>query len=161
MLPVENGAGEPIGERSRRRTFARLTTFELACPECGTIDCVISARPWWRKRANGGRPVDPIPKRRELIGLRQLHTRGWHDPVNMQCECLPATRSSCPLPSQKNIAARHQETRRIASTQSWSSRPCTQAVASCVRQIRFSTYHLSGNRTSSFRTRPERTAACN
>ena len=29
------------------------------------------------------------------------------------------------------------------------------------RQIRFSTYHSSGNRTSSRRTRPERTAACN
>ncbi len=29
------------------------------------------------------------------------------------------------------------------------------------RQIRFSIYHSSGNRTSSFRTKPERTAACN
>ena len=34
--------------------------------------------------------------------------------------------------SQQGIAARHQETRRIASTQSWSSRRCTQAAVSCV-----------------------------
>ena len=29
-----------------RRTFARLTAFDVACPNCGTVDCVSSLRPW-------------------------------------------------------------------------------------------------------------------
>jgi hypothetical protein len=35
-----------------RRTFARLTAFDLACPVCGTVDSVSSLRPWWKRKAN-------------------------------------------------------------------------------------------------------------
>ena len=35
-----------------RRTFARLTAFDVACPQCGTIDSVSRLRPWWKRKAN-------------------------------------------------------------------------------------------------------------
>ena len=33
-----------------RRTFARVTAFDLACPNCGAVDCVRTASglPWWK-----------------------------------------------------------------------------------------------------------------
>jgi hypothetical protein len=35
-----------------RRTFARLTAFDVACPRCGTVDSVSCLRPWWKRKAN-------------------------------------------------------------------------------------------------------------
>ena len=35
-----------------RRTFARLTAFDVACPQCGTVDSVSCLRPWWKRKAN-------------------------------------------------------------------------------------------------------------
>jgi hypothetical protein len=35
-----------------RRTFARLTAFDVACPVCGTVDSVSALRPWWKRKAN-------------------------------------------------------------------------------------------------------------
>jgi hypothetical protein len=37
---------------SPRRTFARLTAFDVACPQCGTVDSVSSLRPWWKRETN-------------------------------------------------------------------------------------------------------------
>jgi hypothetical protein len=33
-----------------RRTFARVWAFDIACPNCGVIDCVRTrvGRPWWK-----------------------------------------------------------------------------------------------------------------
>ena len=45
-----------LTEQSRsqpgRRTFARLTAFDVACPQCGTVDSVSSLRPWWKRKTN-------------------------------------------------------------------------------------------------------------
>jgi hypothetical protein len=38
--------------RQPRRTFARLTAFDVACPTCGTVDCVSAQRPWWKRKTN-------------------------------------------------------------------------------------------------------------
>ena len=35
-----------------RRTFARLTAFDVACPQCGAVDSVSCLRPWWKRKAN-------------------------------------------------------------------------------------------------------------
>jgi hypothetical protein len=35
-----------------RRTFARVTSFDLACPVCCAIDSVSCLQPWWRRKAN-------------------------------------------------------------------------------------------------------------
>ena len=117
-----------------RRTFARLTAFDVACPNCGTVDCVSSLRPWWKRKANfdpwrsrwrcrvcrrvfavgvvlwpvsragnrprEGRPLDTIPTKQELLGLRQVAERGWGDPVNLACTCARANEGhapDCPL----------------------------------------------------------------
>jgi hypothetical protein len=40
------------GSQPARRTFARLTAFDLACPNCGTVDSVSSLRPWWKRKTN-------------------------------------------------------------------------------------------------------------
>lgn len=115
-----------------RRTFARLTAFDLACPRCGTVDSVSCLRPWWKKKTNfdpwrsrwrcrvcrrvfavglalwpvsragnrprEARPADTIPTMQQLLGLKLLAERGWHDPVNLICECLDEKRSiTCPL----------------------------------------------------------------
>jgi len=34
----------------RRRFFARLTSFDLQCPECGEVDVVRHTPPWWRRK---------------------------------------------------------------------------------------------------------------
>ena len=115
----------------RRRTFARLTAFDVACPECGTVDCVKHGRPWWKRKTNFNpwlsrwrcrscrrvfavgvvfwpvtragnrprerRPVDTIPTKRELYGLREIVDRGWTEPVNLACECLGDDTGNCPL----------------------------------------------------------------
>jgi len=39
------------GRRSTRRTFARLSAFDVSCPNCGTVDSVSAIRPWWKKKA--------------------------------------------------------------------------------------------------------------
>ena len=41
-----------MSRRQPRRTFARLTCFDLACPNCGTLDCVSAQRPWWKSKTN-------------------------------------------------------------------------------------------------------------
>jgi hypothetical protein len=45
-----------LGAMSRpqpaRRTFARLTAFDVACPNCGTVDCVQRGRLWWTRKTN-------------------------------------------------------------------------------------------------------------
>ena len=38
--------------RSPRRTFARLSAFDVACPQCGTVDSVSCLRPWWKRKTN-------------------------------------------------------------------------------------------------------------
>jgi hypothetical protein len=43
---------EYSGTQPIRRTFARVAAFDVACPRCGTIDCVSSARPWWKRKTN-------------------------------------------------------------------------------------------------------------
>jgi hypothetical protein len=40
------------GSQPARRTFARLTAFDVACPQCGTVDSVSRLRPWWKRKAN-------------------------------------------------------------------------------------------------------------
>jgi hypothetical protein len=35
-----------------RRTFARLSAFDVACPNCGTVDCVQQGRLWWKRKTN-------------------------------------------------------------------------------------------------------------
>ena len=35
-----------------RRTFARLTAFDVACPQCGTVDSVSRLQPWWKRKTN-------------------------------------------------------------------------------------------------------------
>lgn len=128
MLSTETPPATPS---STRRTFARLTAFELSCPDCGAVDVVSFQRPWWKRKTNfdpwrsrwrcrscrrvfavglaiwpvrkagnrprESRPVDTIPTKQELIGLRLAHDRGWAEPVNVQCECLPGDSGNCPL----------------------------------------------------------------
>ena len=49
-------SSSPVTGSSRRhgprRTFARLTAFDVACPQCGTVDSVSCLRPWWKRQAN-------------------------------------------------------------------------------------------------------------
>jgi hypothetical protein len=107
---------EISGHLLPRRTFARVVSFDLACPICGTADCVRSGGlPWWKgtrqfnpfavglamwrvRRAgnhprDGGRPNDTIPDRRQLLqlqeayGLVRAQSRGWREPVNLICTC--------------------------------------------------------------------------
>ena len=43
---------ECSGSQPTRRTFARISAFDVACPRCGTIDSVTSLRPWWKRKTN-------------------------------------------------------------------------------------------------------------
>jgi hypothetical protein len=43
---------EQSRSQPRRRTFARLTAFDVACPQCGTVDTVSSLQPWWKRKTN-------------------------------------------------------------------------------------------------------------
>jgi len=48
MLTAQNELNrEPSAPRL---TFARVLSFDLACPNCGTVDCVRSnsSLPWWK-----------------------------------------------------------------------------------------------------------------
>jgi hypothetical protein len=47
---------------SPRRTFARISAFDVACPQCGTVDSVGSLR-----------PLEPLEARLRWSGLRR-HT---------------------------------------------------------------------------------------
>ena len=50
-----NSSGHVPGASRRqgsRRTFARLTAFDVACPQCGTVDSVSCLRPWWKRKTN-------------------------------------------------------------------------------------------------------------
>jgi hypothetical protein len=35
-----------------RRVFSRLTAFDVACPNCATVDSVSCSRPWWKRKVN-------------------------------------------------------------------------------------------------------------
>ena len=55
-----------------RRTFARLTAFDLSCPSCGTVDSVSFSRPWWKRKAN----FDPFRSRWRCRGCRRVFAVG-------------------------------------------------------------------------------------
>ena len=63
-------ASSPLGVV--RRTFARLTAFDLACPNCGTVDCVSAVRPWWRRKTN----FDPWRSRWRCRSCRRVFAVG-------------------------------------------------------------------------------------
>jgi hypothetical protein len=54
MLNAHSTGYLPESSRSQpiRRTFARLTAFDVACPQCGTVDSVSRLRPWWKRKTN-------------------------------------------------------------------------------------------------------------
>jgi hypothetical protein len=55
-----------------RRTFARLTAFDVACPRCGTVDIVSCKRPWWRRKTN----FDPHRSRWRCRACRHVFAVG-------------------------------------------------------------------------------------
>jgi hypothetical protein len=55
-----------------RRTFARLTAFDLACPQCGTVDSVSCLRPWWKRKTN----FDPWRSRWRCRACRRVFAVG-------------------------------------------------------------------------------------
>jgi hypothetical protein len=56
------------------RTFARLVSFDVACPNCGTVDCVRSAsgQPWWK----GTRGFDLWRSRWRCRACRRIYAVG-------------------------------------------------------------------------------------
>ena len=56
------------------RTFARLVGFDLACPNCGAVDCVRSASglPWWK----GARRFDSWRSRWRCRACRRVFVVG-------------------------------------------------------------------------------------
>jgi hypothetical protein len=55
---------------------------------------------WPVRRApspRGHRPVDTIPTRSELHGLRLAYDRGPDDPTNIACDCFGTDTSECAL----------------------------------------------------------------
>ena len=55
-----------------RRVFARLSAFDLACPQCGTVDSVSSLRPWWKRKTN----FDPWRSRWRCRACRRVFAVG-------------------------------------------------------------------------------------
>jgi hypothetical protein len=70
-MSTGNAPGFPRGQGSRR-TFARLTAFDVACPQCGTVDSVSSLRPWWKRKAN----FDPWRSRWQCRRCRRVFAVG-------------------------------------------------------------------------------------
>ena len=60
------------GTDGPRRTFARLTAFDVACPQCGTVDSVSSVRPWWKRKTN----FDPWRSRWRCRTCRRVYAVG-------------------------------------------------------------------------------------
>jgi hypothetical protein len=65
---------EVPGRTAPRRTFARVTGFDLACPNCGTVDCVRSpsGQPWWK----GTRHFDGWRSRWRCRACRRVYAVG-------------------------------------------------------------------------------------
>lgn len=65
---------EVPGRPLPRRTFARVVGFDVACPNCGTVDCVRSASglPWWK----GTRQFDTWRSRWRCRSCRRVFAVG-------------------------------------------------------------------------------------
>jgi hypothetical protein len=66
-----NPTGFSRGQGSRR-TFARLTAFDVACPQCLSIDSVSCLLPWWKRKAN----FDPVRSRWRCRVCRRVFAVG-------------------------------------------------------------------------------------
>jgi hypothetical protein len=60
------------GREQGRRTFARVTGFDLSCPRCGVVDSVSSLRPWWKRKSN----FDPWRSRWRCRSCRRVFAVG-------------------------------------------------------------------------------------
>src|SRR4029450_1699526 len=83
-----------------RRTFARLSAFDLACPRCGSVDSVSSLRHWWTKKTN----FDPPRSRWRCRVCRRVFALGivcW--PVSRAGNRPREARPSDTIPTKREL----------------------------------------------------------
>ena len=84
-----------------RRTFARLSAFDVACPNCGTVDSVSAVRPWWRRKAKN---FDPWRSRWRCRACRRVFAVGvvfW--PVSRAGNRPRESRPADTIPSKQEL----------------------------------------------------------